>query len=388
MATPMKQKTPAMPMLIPMPTTQWPVIDYIGMVDEINLSYKQSHETFYAALCYQQCMDLLAQISEHGFLFIAHTHLILALLSHPKDDLPIPVHLTQSLTQIRTLLSLPFYASRLTSLDPLNSHTPYTDITLLNNYTSFISTLHSESLAFFSERKWRYLNTTTVTPFRELVYTYECVDKEGNFLEMRKKKEPMLPLTRKTEEEMGEERWEGVRGLWRYMGRELMKGGQGQDVRQLGGAQLKGFGGKGVFEFWGEVKEVLLWGYGGYGGVREEVWMKEKWGTSTSTNVVVNEHGDTDANGDTKVRERKRDRMDYTHDQVLARDIFPRRINGCHAWCRKCQQEKVEMIWKGPRHGDDDNVYREDEEGDDDGELKFRGYASTGTSGCGYRWDF
>ncbi|EDN99302.1 predicted protein [Sclerotinia sclerotiorum 1980 UF-70] len=70
--------------------TLWPVIDYIGMIHEMNDAYKLSHGTFHAAVCYEKCNDLLAQIGVGVYFYFlrAHTHIILALLASPKTPCP------------------------------------------------------------------------------------------------------------------------------------------------------------------------------------------------------------------------------------------------------------------------------------------------------------
>lgn len=107
--------------------------------------------------------------------------------------------------------------------------------------------------------------------FKMQIYALPVLDKNGECTgQMRKFREPILPLVMKSEAEIYKDRCETMDSFWRYMCRELMKGVDGRDVRQLGGAQLVGLGGRGIFEFWGEVKEMWLKGFRGYGGVSEE----------------------------------------------------------------------------------------------------------------------
>ncbi|KAB8293768.1 hypothetical protein EYC80_009253 [Monilinia laxa] len=250
----------------------WPVVDYIGLVEEINAEYKRSDEPLHAGICYQKCEDLLAFIPEHGYFFIAHTHLILALLKDPKDQNSTSTHIHRASVQLRTIQSLPQNAHRANVLDPLSNNL-YPDIALLHQYHALITSIYNEHAQFYSHHKWNELSINKIgknitEKFKMQVYALPVLDKNGECTgQMRKFKEPILPLMEKSEAEIYKDRCETMDNFWRYMCRELMKGVDGRDVRQLGGAQLVGLGGRGVFEFWAEVKGMWFKSFRGYGGV-------------------------------------------------------------------------------------------------------------------------
>ncbi|QSZ36176.1 hypothetical protein DSL72_007301 [Monilinia vaccinii-corymbosi] len=244
----------------------WPVVDIGGLVEEINAEYKRSDEPLHAAICYQKCQDLLLLTPRHGHFFIAHTHLILALLKHPRDPIATTTHLQRASLEIHTIQALPQNANR--------PHLNAPDLALLQQYHRLATSIYNEHMQFFSARKWSALNIDRIgadisEQFKLQTYELQAVDRDGQLTGTTTKfAEPILPLVRKSAADLNRERCEAMDGFWRLMCRELMKGVDGVDVRQLGGAQLVGLGGRGVFEFWGEIRAVWLRG-GGDGGLGE-----------------------------------------------------------------------------------------------------------------------
>ncbi|TGO53046.1 hypothetical protein BOTNAR_0306g00090 [Botryotinia narcissicola] len=241
--------------------TQWPVVDYIGMVEEINAAYKLSYDTQQAALCYEKCNDLLFQIEERGYLFIAHTHLILAVLASSKDLTSIQQHIQIALLQIRNFLSLAENASRIGVYDPSNcTHAfcldkPYADIKLITQYHLYIHALQQEHYVMFSTQSWKSWDTKFKAigkgddAFRCEDYEMEVKSAETGLYQMEPFHKPILPKIAKTQDEIASEKWEKGARWWRYMNRELAKGKSGEDVCLLGGVHLAPFFLMGIFGF-------------------------------------------------------------------------------------------------------------------------------------------
>ncbi|KAF7943987.1 hypothetical protein EAE96_010399 [Botrytis aclada] len=359
--------------------TQWPVIDYIGMVEEINAAYKLSCDTQQAAICYQKCNDLLFQIKEHGYLIIAHTHLILALLASSKDPISIPQHIQIALLQIRNFLSLPENACRIGVYDPSNCTTacyvdkPYADIKLTTQYHLFTLALQQEHSVMFSAQSWKSWDTVFKAigkgddAFRCEDYDMEVKSAVTGLYEMEHFHTPILPIIEKTKEEIASEKWERGARWWRYMNRELAKGYAGEDVRLLGGAYLAPFFEMGIFSFWDGIKDVVLGGFGGYGGLSGEVagWCGEGDTVGESGRVVD--------------KDKERERLERTFDRVhltgycqttlpYTTKIFDYRDCVCvqhKEFYSNCSERDKAIV---------------------DAELSFQRYAAT--SGCGYQWDF
>ncbi|KAI9640595.1 hypothetical protein NHQ30_010894 [Ciborinia camelliae] len=299
-----------------MTQTQWPVVDYIGLVREVSV--------------------------------IAHVHVILALLAHPKDPISIQTHLYKAIMQLRSLISLPQNACRAHMLNPLDFNRPYPDILLLQQYNSFLGSLQSECYSFFQDQNWGALDTVRgLDVYKCDMFEIESVDEESGESEVKRFKEAVLPLVMKSEAEMKKDKWESVTKSWRYMCRELMKGRAGEDMRLLGGGHVAPFMGKGVSEFWAEVEKFWLPGYRGYGGVWQEVAVQERW------------------NGDGMgVAEKAGDTMGFTQTRPI------------ECPCGKCVMALVRVIEKDV----------ESAKNQVNGELKVQEHAST--SDCGYQWDF
>ncbi|KAF7883148.1 uncharacterized protein EAF01_011657 [Botrytis porri] len=361
--------------------TQWPVIDYIGLVEEINAAYKLSYDTQQAAICYQKCGDLLFQIKEHGFLLIAHTHLILALLASSKDPLSIQQHIQIALLQVRNFLSLPENACRIGVYDPSDcTHAfcldkPYADIKLITQYHLFILALQQEHSDMFSAQSWESWDTEFkaigqgVDKFRCEDYEMEVKSAVTGLYEMEAFHKPILPMIAKTEEEIASEKWERGARWWGYMNRELAKGHAGADVRVLGGAHVAPFFLMGIFGFWDGIEKIVLGGFGGYGGLSGE---GVGWGGEGG---VENDDGGESASGVDRDRERLERSFNRDHLTGYCRTtlsytpkIFDYRDCVCvqhKEFFSNCSERDREIA---------------------DAEMRARGYAST--SGCGYQWDF
>lgn len=160
---------------------------------------------------------------------------------------------------------------------------PYPDIAMLKTYDRCIDRLYAEHVLFFSEEKEASLvkdNKINVGEYKTQEFELEVVDPyTGERIgEPRRGSERLSPLVSKSVQEMDGERFELKRSLWRYMCRELMKGGRGCDVGDLGGAEFlkrdidgefAGMNVKGVLELWADVKELWLARFWGYGGMEE-----------------------------------------------------------------------------------------------------------------------
>ncbi|THV50900.1 hypothetical protein BGAL_0131g00050 [Botrytis galanthina] len=357
--------------------TQWPVIDYIGMVEEINAAYKLSYDTQQAAICYEKCNDLLFRIEERGYLFIAHTHLILAVLASSKDPTSIQQHIQIALLQIRNFLSLPENASRIGVYDPSNCtqafclDKPYADIKLITQYHLFILALQQEHSAMFSTQSWRSWDTQFKAigkgddAFRCEDYEMEVKSAVTGLYEMEPFHKPILPKIAKTEDEIASEKWEKGARWWRYMNRELAKGNSGADVRLLGGAHVAPFFLMGIFGFWDSIEKVALAGFRGYGGLSGEGL---EWG------------GEGDTGGESnRVLDKDRERLERTFNRAhltgYCRAILP--------YAPKIFEFKDCVCVK---HKEVYSNWSETDEAIAAAELRFQGYAST--SGCGYQWDF
>ncbi|TEY70089.1 hypothetical protein BOTCAL_0111g00070 [Botryotinia calthae] len=357
--------------------TQWPVIDYIGMVEEINAAYKLSSDTQQAAICYQKCKDLLFQIKEHGYFFIAHTHLILALLASSKDSMSIRQHIQIALLQIRNLLSLPENACRTNMYDPLDcTHAfcldkPYADIKLMTDYHSFILALQKEHSDMFSTQSWKSWDTEFIAigkgvdAFRCEDYELEVKSEETGLYEMLPFHSPIWPEIAKTEDEISSEKRERGARWWRYMNRELAKGYLGADVRLLGGAHLAPFFWVGIFGFWDSIEKVALGGFGGNGGLSGE---------------GVGWCGEGDTGGESgRMVDKDRERLERTFDRV--------HLTG---YCKTMLPYPPKIFdYRDCVCVQHTEVYSNCSERDRaiaDAELRFQGYAST--SRCGYQWDF
>ncbi|KAJ8062761.1 hypothetical protein OCU04_008020 [Sclerotinia nivalis] len=167
---------------------------------------------------------------------IAHTHIILALLASPKDPLSIPHHLHLASLQINTLLShicKPPHSP--------NNFNPAPLTLLTQQYSTFISTLQKEHRTFITYTPWKPHDETYPTigcgadAFRCEEFEMQIKNSVTGDYDMEGFRSPVLPLVEKSEEEIGREKFERGLWWWRFLGRELMKGGQGEDVRVLGG---------------------------------------------------------------------------------------------------------------------------------------------------------
>ncbi|KAF5871552.1 uncharacterized protein Bfra_008071 [Botrytis fragariae] len=357
--------------------TQWPVIDYIGMVEEINAAYKLSYDTQQAAVCYQKCNDLLFQIKEHGYLFIAHTHLVLSLLASFKDPISIQQHIQIALLQIRNFLSLPENACRIGVYDPSDcTHAfcldkPHADIKLITQYHLFILALQQEHSDMFSTQSWKSWDTTFKAigkgddEFRCENYEMEVKSAETGLYEMEPFHKLILPKIAKTEHEIASEKWERGARWWRYMNRELAKGHSGEDVRVLGGAHLAPFFLMGIFGFWDSIEKVALGGFRGYGGLSGE-------GVGWCGEGDIKRESRRAADKDGERLERTFNRVHLTGYCRTTLSYTPKIFD--YRDC-VCVQRK--------------EVYSNCSERDKaiaDAEMRFQGYAST--SGCGYQWEF
>ncbi|RAL62686.1 hypothetical protein DID88_004529 [Monilinia fructigena] len=194
--------------------TCWPVVDYIGLVEEINAEYKRSDEPLHAGICYQKCEDLLAFIPEHGYFFIAHTHLILALLKDPKDQNSTLTHIHRASVQLRTIQSLPQNAHRANVLDHFSNNL-YPDIALLHQYHALITSIYNEHAQFYSHQKWNELSSNNkigkdiTEKFKMQIYALPVLDKNVSARDRcENSRNRFLPLVEKTEAEIYRDRCE------------------------------------------------------------------------------------------------------------------------------------------------------------------------------------
>ncbi|KAF7905694.1 hypothetical protein BELL_0221g00100 [Botrytis elliptica] len=357
--------------------TQWPVINYIGMVEEINAAYKLSGDTQQAAICYEKCNDLLFQIEERGYLFIAHTHLILAVLASSRDPTSIQQHIQIALLQIRNFLSLPENACRIGVYDPsdcthaLFLNKPYADIRLMTEYHLFVLALQQEHSDMFSKQSWKSWDTIFKAigkgddAFRCEDYELEVKSAVTGLYVMEPFHKPILPKIAKTEDEIASEKWERGARWWRYMNRELAKGNSGEDVHLLGGAYLAPFFLTGIFGFWDSIEKIALGGFRGYGGLSGEVG---GW------------RGEGDTGGESaRVVDKDRERLERTFNRV--------RLTG---YCRTTLPFTPKIFdYRDCVCVQHKELYSNCSERDKaiaEAELRIQGYAST--SGCGYQWDF